>query len=81
LIRIDKGSFNKRNRKNRLIFKIRNKNIEKQQDRRKKQKERRKEKSISLSRTWYVEVSAFIIVNSSLTLLKVQNDKKIPFWR
>jgi len=36
LIRIDKGSFNKRNRKNRLIFKIRNKNIEKQQDRRKK---------------------------------------------
>ena len=35
----------------------------------------------SFSRTWYVEVSAFIIVNSSLTLLKVQNDKKIPFWR
>ena len=52
-VRINPGN-NKRNRKNRLIFKIRNKNIEKQQDRRKKQKERRKEKSISLSRTWYI---------------------------
>ncbi|EDO13642.1 hypothetical protein predicted by Glimmer/Critica [Bacteroides ovatus V975] len=44
MIRIDKGSFNKRNRKNRLIFKIRNKNIEKQQDRRKKAEGKEKRK-------------------------------------
>ena len=80
-MRIDKGSFNKRNGRIGYFLKSETKTLKNNKIGEKKHEEREKKRSISLRRTWYVEVSAFIIVNSSLTLLKVQNDKKIPFWR
>lgn len=53
-MRIDKGSFNKRNGRIGYFLKSETKTLKNNKIGEKKQKERRKEKSISLSRTWYI---------------------------